>query len=470
MMIDAKLFKKYDIRGKANVANTPDGGSLTADAAFQIGRAFGTQQLRAGVRQMIVGRDNRHSSEALARAMAEGLYQTGLRVTDIGVVSTPVVYWSAIHENDGGGVMVTGSHLPPDQNGFKLWSGRANLWGDALLALRALIDGDDLDDGHPLDGIIARFNLLPAYLTDIAVRVTMPRPLKVVIDAGNGTAGLIAPELFARWGHRVERLYCELDGSYPNHPPDPQVPANLRDLGAKVREIGADIGVAFDGDADRVGAVDERGDPIAADRLLALLARDLLTRIPGATVVADVLCSQVLFDAIQDAGGVPVMAASGHSLVKAKMAELGSPLGGEMSGHLFVGEDYYGFDDAYLVAGRLLALLGASGKTMSALDNALPRLYSTPEYRPHCPDDLKQTVIDAVGAALGEQGDIEAVDGVRVKFERGWGIVRASNTEPVLSLRFEGATEADALAIRNRFAAALAAFPQVAALENETNH
>jgi phosphomannomutase/phosphoglucomutase len=468
-MIDSKLFKKYDIRGTANLDHDPDGGTLTPDAAILIGQAFGVQQFRAGVTRVVVGRDNRQSSARLSSALADGLYQAGMRVTYIGIVSTPVVYWQSVHMSaDGGGtcagIMVTGSHLPPSQNGFKLWDGRANLWGDAIQMLRILIEGDDLDEGHPLQGWVAHHAALPAYIADIAARVTMPRPLKVVIDAGNGTAGVIAPELFARWGHSVECLYCESDGRYPNHPPDPQVPANLRDLGAKVRETGADIGVAFDGDGDRVGAVDENGAPIAADRLLALLARDLLTRQPGAPIVADVLCSQVLFDAIRAAGGVPVMAASGHSLVKARMAELGSPLGGEMSGHVFVGEDYYGFDDAYLVAGRLLALLGASGRSLSALDASLPRLYSTPEYRPHCPDELKQTVIDAVGVALAGSALIETVDGVRAAFASGWGIIRASNTEPVLSLRFEGATEADALAIRGQFADVLARFPDVAAL------
>lgn len=299
------------------------------------------------------------------------------------------------------------------------------------------------------------------YIADLLFRVWMDRALHVVVDAGNGTAGLIAPELFESWGHRVTRLFCELDGRYPHHQPDPQVPENMAALAEKVREVGADVGIAFDGDADRMGAVDQDGRFIAADRLLALLARDMLARHPGAAVVADVLSSQVLFDEIARCGGVPVMWASGHSLIKAKMAEIGARLGGEMSGHIFLGEDYYGFDDAYLAAGRLLALIARTEGGLRALDESLPTLYATPEYRPHCPDDLKHEVIAGMRAVLAGEGEIVSVDGLRVQFERGWGIVRASNTEPVLSLRFEAETEADALTYRDTFARALAAFPQV---------
>jgi phosphomannomutase/phosphoglucomutase len=292
----------------------------------------------------------------------------------------------------------------------------------------------------------------------------LARKLRVVVDAGNGTAGLIAPELFRRIGCEVFQLFCEPDGSYPNHQPDPQVPANMQGLSEKVRDVGADVGIAFDGDADRMGAVDENGKPIAADRLLALLARDMLSRLPGSSVVADVLSSQVLFDEVAKAGGVPVMWASGHSLVKAKMADIGALLGGEMSGHIFLAENYYGFDDAYLAAGRLLSLVAENDQTLSALNASMPTLYSTPEYRPHCPDELKAEVITGVAKALEGQGEIVSVDGVRVRFERGWGLLRASNTEPVLSLRFEGETEDDAIQYRQIFASTLRHFPQVQAI------
>ncbi|MBK8034769.1 MAG: phosphomannomutase/phosphoglucomutase [Chloroflexi bacterium] len=289
-------------------------------------------------------------------------------------------------------------------------------------------------------------------------------PLKIVVDAGNGTGGIFAPKLFRTLGHTVIELFCEPDGSYPNHQPDPQVPENLRALGDKVREVGADLGIAFDGDADRMGAVDEQGNGIAADRLLALLARDMLTRHPGSTVVGDVLSSQVLFDAVAQAGGTPIMWASGHSLVKAKMVETGALLGGEMSGHIFLGEDYYGFDDAYVAAGRLLQVLATAKQSLAALNASLPTLYSTPEYRPHCPDEAKARVIDGVRAALEGKGEIVAVDGIRVQFEHGWGLLRASNTEPVLSLRFEATSEADALAYRDLFMAALKNYPEVEAI------
>jgi phosphomannomutase/phosphoglucomutase len=458
--MDAKLFKKYDIRGRAS-----DGGPLSPEVAQSVGAAFGSWlQERHGQQRVVVGRDNRHTSPALAHALIDGLKSSGCDVLELGLVSTPFVYWWAVKEGNAGAVMVTGSHLPPDQNGFKLSVGSRNLYGDDLQTLRSNIEQGWLRTG---DGVSTyQLDAFTPYVADIVPRLRMPRALRVVVDAGNGTAGLFAPRLFNAWSHHVTTLFCEPDGSYPNHQPDPQVPANMAALGEKVRETGADIGIAFDGDADRMGAVDEHGNPIAADRLLALLARDMLTRHPGATVVGDVLCSQVLFDEVARAGGIPIMWASGHSLVKAKMVETGALLGGEMSGHIFMGEDYHGFDDAYLAAGRLLHMLAESGVTMSQLNGSLHTLVSTPEYRPHCPDDAKTRVIDGVAAALAQEAheDISAVDGIRVRFSRGWGLLRASNTEPVLSLRFEGETEVDANRYRDLFFAALRAYPEVEGL------
>jgi phosphomannomutase/phosphoglucomutase len=461
-MIDAKLFKKYDIRGRAMGDHPP----LTNDAARMIGRAFGHYLRRVeGKSTAVVGRDNRLTSPALAEAAIEGLRAASIHVFDIGLTSTPLVYWHALHQNSAGGMMVTGSHLAPDQNGFKLSVGARNLYGDDLQALRASIEASSapgaLDETPILGRLTTIDRPLDAYYDEIVPKIRMARPLKVVVDAGNGTGGLIAPELLHRWGHEVTCLFCEPDGHYPNHQPDPAEPENMNALGDKVREVGADIGLAFDGDADRVGVVDEHGAMIVADRVLALLARDMLARHPGASVVGDVLSSQVLFDAVANAGGSPVMWASGHSLVKAKMAEIGALLGGEQSGHIFMGEDFYGYDDAFFVAGRLLALLSASDQPLSALDAGLPRLFSTPEYRPRCPDDLKATVIEGVGRSLAGKGELVSVDGIRIKFPRGWGLLRASNTEPVLSLRFEGETEADATAYRDLFFEALAAYPQV---------
>ncbi len=454
--IDAKLFKKYDIRGRAEGDDAP----LTVEAARLIGRAFGTYLDRIEDQALVVvGRDNRRTSPELAQAAISGLQASGVHVIDLRMVSTPMVYWHAVKQGDCGGMMITGSHLTPEQNGFKLSIGARNLWGDALKVLHTIILSDDFNSGYV--PVTTKENALVDYMIDVIRRLTMPRKLKIVVDGGNGTGGYYGPRLLKAWGHQVIELYCELDGSYPNHQPDPQDPENLRDLAAKVIETNADLGIAFDGDADRMGVVDDEGNIIAADRILALLARDMLSRHPGASVVADVLSSQVLFDEVARAGGVPIMWASGHSLVKAKMAEVDALLGGEMSGHIFLAEDYYGFDDAFLAVGRLLNIIGTADMPLSSLDASLPTLYSTPEYRPHCPDELKAEVIAAVRAALKDQGDVTSVDGVRVRFARGWGLLRASNTEPVLSLRFEGASAADAHAYRDLFLAVLENYPQV---------
>lgn len=462
-MIASSLFKKYDIRGRALGDEAP----LTTDAAYGIGRAFASWLAVAhGKHQAVVGRDNRVTSSALARAFSDGLREGGCTAIQLGVVSTPLVYWYAVQHDNAGGVMVTGSHLGPDQNGFKLSVGPVNVFGDDLQTLRGLAEAG-FEPGHGRAPERTEAAAIPTYNRLTGLRVTMPRRLKVVIDAGNGTAGLIAPDLVAGWGHEVVPLFCEPDGLYPNHQPDPQVPANMAALGAKVRETGADIGIGFDGDADRLGAVDERGEYVAPDRLLALLAVDMLGRRPGAAVVADVLTSQTVFDAVIEAGGRPVLWASGHALVKAKMRDEKALLGGEASGHLFLAEDYYGFDDAFLAAGRLLRLLAAGDQPLSARVAALPAYFSTPEYRPHCADEAKARVVAGVRAALEHDPDVLRVidvDGVRIQYADGWGLLRASNTEPVLSLRFEARSEAAALALRERFFAALAAHPEVDAI------
>lgn len=454
--ISAKLFKKYDIRGSAEGVNAP----LTPAAARLIGQAFGTYLDRVeGKQTVLVGRDNRRSSPALTKAAIEGLQASGCKVVDIKLTSTPFVYWHAVRQDNAGGMMITGSHLAPDQNGFKLCVGARSLYGDAIQALRLLVEQDDFNSGY--EAAHAKDNALLDYIVDVVPRLRMARSLHVVVDAGNGTGGAFGPRLLRAWGHRVTEIFCDLDGSYPNHQPDPQVPENMEALARKVRAVKADLGIAFDGDADRMGVVDEQGALITADRVLTLLACDMLRRHPGAKVVADVLSSQVLFDEVAKAGGSPIMWASGHSLVKAKMAETNALIGGEMSGHIFLAEDYYGYDDAYFAAGRLLQLVAAAQVPLSTLNAQLPMLYSTPEYRPHCPDELKETVIEAVKTALEGEGEVVSIDGVRVRFPRGWGLLRASNTEPVLSLRFEGETDADALNYRDLFFAELRKFPQL---------
>lgn len=438
-MVHAGIFKRYDIRGRV-------GDTLTEEAATQIGQAFGTFLRRSGVGETVIGHDNRTHSRGLADAAIDGLTRAGIAVTDIGMAATPVVYWCAVEGGNVGGLMVTGSHLKPEMNGFKLSIGMKNLYGQQIQALRTMIEPGDLavGEGHSAadDDANAR------YLKMLAEKLDHTRALTIVVDAGNGMGGIYAVPLLEALGHQVIPLYIEPDGTYPNHQPDPQDPANLRDLMAQVRATRADLGLAFDGDADRVGVVDDQGGVIPADRILVLLARDTLARHPGATVVADVLSTQVLFDEIERAGGTPLIWISGHSLIKAKMAEVGALLGGEMSGHIFIGDGYYGFDDGLFVAGRIVQILTGKEKPLSEIMKSVPALYATPEFRPHCPDARKQPVIDAVHAALKDQYPINDVDGIRITFEHGWGLLRYSNTEPMLSLRFEGETAADALAYK----------------------
>ena len=452
-MIEPGIFKLYDIRGKVD-------DTLTEAAATQIGQAFGTYLQRKGVREVVVGHDNRVSSRGLADAAIAGLVRAGCAVTDIGLAATPVVYWCAVEAGNAGGMMITGSHLKPEMNGFKLSIGMRNLYGDNIQALRRMITQRDLTvgEGHAVVDDAAN----ERYLHMAEGKLHHARPLKIVVDAGNGMGGLYAPALLEGLGHTVIPLYCEPDGTYPHHQPDPQKEENLRDLMAAVKEHKADLGLAFDGDADRVGVVDDQGRAIPADRVLVLLARDVLARNPGGTVVADVLSTQVLFDEVTRAGGNPLIWISGHSMIKAKMAEVGAVLGGEMSGHIFLADDYYGFDDGVFVAGRVVQVLTAQDQPLSALMETVPTLFATPEYRPHCPEDRKDAVIQAVHDALRDEYAINDVDGIRITFEKGWGLLRKSNTEPVLSMRFEGETEADALAYKNIVKQVLqAAYPDV---------
>lgn len=457
MKIDREIFKKYDIRGQAVGANA----TITLETARLIGQAFGTYVQRVeGQQTVVVGCDNRTSSYDLSQAAIAGLRRSGCDVIEVGLVSTPLVYWYSVTHGNIAGMMVTASHLGPDQNGFKLCVGVRSLYGEQIERIYRIIERNELAYG---DGsLTGDMSLYASYVRDLESRLKMAHPLKVVVDAGNGTGGLFAQRLIPLWGHKlIECLYCEPDGRYPHHQPDPGRTENLRELSEKVRMLGADIGLAFDGDADRLGVVDEQGNVIAPDRVLALLAKDMLTRRPSATVIADVSCSQVVFDEVKKAGGVPLMWMTGHSLIKAKMAECGALLGGEISGHIFIAEDYFGFDDAYYVAGRLLRLLAASNIPLSQLDAAMPRLFSTPVYRPHCPSDLMPRVMAHMKASLQDKGEINTVDGLRVQFERGWGLIRTSNTEPVLSMRFEGQTEADAHRYRDLFFDLLRRFPEV---------
>jgi phosphomannomutase/phosphoglucomutase len=462
MVNNANIFKKYDIRGRA----AGEGIELDNEAALAVGRAFATYvQSIEQIETVVVGRDNRGSSYDLQHALMQGLRSSGCRVIDIGLVGTPLVYWHAVQEGNIGGVMVTGSHLPADQNGLKFCAGSRAVFGDELTALKEIIEKDNYYYGS--GDLVTDSGAYTRYVRDLAGRIRHQHSLKVVIDAGNGVGGLFAPRLLELWGHQLlDCLYCEPNAAYPNHHPNPQREENMRDLAARVRDLGADVGIAFDGDADRIGAVDEQGHLIPADRLLALLARDLLGRHPAAVVVTDVSSSQVVADVVESFGGRALMAPSGHALVKDVMRQHNGMLGGEQSGHLFFKENYFGFDDGFFAMGRLLQLIGQTGKRLSELEAELPTYYSSPVYRPACPDEDKQKVINGVARHLESMGKVIRVDGVRIQFDKGWGLLRASNTEPVLSLRFEAETETDALIYRDLFVRALRQYPQVAALED----
>lgn len=451
------IFRKYDIRGTA----TGDNPQLTPAVAQLVGKALGTYLPRTfGTERVFVGMDNRLTSPPLQSALMEGLLSTGMNVTDIGQVLTPTTYFaSASFAGVGAGVMITGSHLSTLYNGIKMAYGSLAMADQQILDLLTIIQNDGFAVGQ---GELNRdYDMGHKHMAVIQSKVQITRPLKIVLDAGNGLSGTYVPPMLANLGIEVECLYCDSDGTYPNHLPNPEDPDMTKDLEAKVVEIGADLGLAFDGDSDRCGFIDNHGHHIAADRLLAVLARDLLARRPGATIVFDVKASQALPDEIRKYGGVPLMWKTGHSLMKLKMHEVGSPLGGEVSGHLFTGEDYYGFDDAPLIALRTLEIVAKTGKTISELFADLPKLEATPEIILSAPDAVKFEIIREIQETLSRDYEVVTLDGARAQFEHGWGLVRASNTQPAITLRFEAYTAADLVAYMQRFKALLDHHPEV---------
>ena len=455
--IDRSIFRKYDIRGIA----AGDAPQLTPEVAELLGKALGTYLPRHfGSERVFVGSDNRVTSGPLKAAVIAGLASTGLPVTDIGEVLTPTVYFaSASYDGVGAGVMVTGSHLDTRYNGIKMAYGKLALAGEQIQELLRMIDSGDFASGAP--DISEDFDLIQRHMNTIQSKVTMAKPMKVVLDAGNGLSGAYLPPVLRALGLELECLYCEPDGTFPNHLPNPEDPEMTRDLEAKVLETGADLGLAFDGDSDRCGFIDNQGHHIAADRLLALLARDLLSRHPNTPIVFDVKASQALPDEITKYGGEPVMWKSGHSLMKQKMNEIGSLLGGEVSGHLFIGEDYYGFDDAPLVALKTLEIISRSNATIAEIFDDIPKLVATPEIVLAAPDDLKFKMIDEMTASLQRDYDVVTVDGARVGFENGWGLVRASNTQPAVTLRFEAYRREQIAQYMRVFKSQLDNYPQI---------
>ena len=427
------IFRAYDVRGKVDVDIRPD-------VFEQVGRAYGTLVARRGGRAVALGMDNRLSSGPLKEAFGAGVLATGVDVVDIGVNHTPLLYFATAHWGLDGGATVTGSHNPVSDNGVKMvHAGAAPLTEDEIQELRAIIERSAFAVGS---GRRSARDPREDYFGAITSRVRLARPLHAVVDAGNGIAGVFAPELLRRVGCRVTELHCESDGSFPNHLPDPEMEENVVDLIARVRELGADVGIAYDGDADRVGVIDEQGRRHEADLILALLARDLLTRHPGAKIVFDVKSSQVLVDDVRRHGGVPIMWKTGHSLLKRKMREDGILLGGEVSGHMFFAENWYGVDDGVLASVKLLDLFARDPRPVSAHFDSLPHLHATPELKAPCPDDRKFAVVEELAAEFKRRYETIDIDGARVIFPEGWGLVRASNTNPYLTLRFEARTAA----------------------------
>ncbi|MDR2153947.1 MAG: phosphomannomutase/phosphoglucomutase [Burkholderiaceae bacterium] len=458
MSLSSTIFKAYDIRGTVPATIDP----RVADA---LGRAFGDAALAAGERVVAVGRDGRLSGPALAQALMRGLSAAGVEVIDIGMATTPMLYFAA-HTLCGSGIQVTGSHNPKDDNGFKMvLAGRA-IYGEDIQALRRAMQARANVAAAVPGGGVRQIDVLPAYTRRIVSDIKLARPMKIVVDCGNGVAGASAPAIFRAIGCEVHELHSRVDGNFPNHHPDPSKPENLRDVIAALQAGDAELGLAFDGDGDRLGIVTRDGHNIFPDRQLMLLARDVLARVPGGAIVYDVKCSQRLAPVIEAAGGKPVMYKTGHSLIKARMKELDAPLGGEMSGHIFFKERWYGFDDGTYAGCRLLEILSRSPDAGAVL-NDLPTSFATPELNVPCaegePHALVQKIVDAAGFA--PPAKVLTIDGLRVDWPDGFGLIRASNTTPVLVLRFEGQTPQALARIRGEMLAVLARVKPDARLE-----
>lgn len=429
-MLQQTIFREYDIRGIA-------GEQLTSEGVRGLGRAIGTYLLRHDVATAMLGRDARLSGPRLADALRDGILSTGCNVSDIGMAPTPVLYYSVHHFNAGGGVMITGSHNPPEYNGFKTVLGQGTIHGAQIQELYRIIREGDFLTGQ---GQATQVDAVTPYVDEVAKQFNFSRRVKAVFDAGNGAAGDTLRRLLSKLNVDAVEMFFEADGSFPNHHPDPTVEENLEMLRRKVEETGAELGIAFDGDVDRIGAVDEKGSVIWGDMLMLIYGREILSRKPGATFIGEVKCSQVMYDELKRLGGNPIMYKTGHSLIKAKMKETKAELAGEMSGHMFFADRYYGYDDAIYAACRLIEIVADSGRPLSAQTEGLPKMTVTPELRVDCPDERKFDVVARVKEHFEKLKPTIGIDGVRVLFDHGWGLVRASNTQPVLVLRFEASS------------------------------
>jgi phosphomannomutase/phosphoglucomutase len=444
-MLKPTIFREYDIRGIAEV-------ELRSPDVADLGRAIGTYLNRHAGRKINLGRDCRLSSTRLRDALIQGLTASGCEVTDIGVVPTPLLYYSVFRLKAEGAVMITGSHNPSEYNGFKVMSGLSTIHGHQIQEVREIYEDRDFSSGA---GSVQEADVASPYVEELPTRVNLSRRIKVVFDAGNGTAGPVMRRILPKLNVDAVELFFDMDGNFPHHHPDPTVEKNLVHLVEAVAAHNAEFGVAFDGDADRIGAVDEKGNVVWGDQLMLIYAREILTRKPGSTFIGEVKCSQVLYDEIKRLGGNPIMWRTGHSLIKAKMKETHAELAGEMSGHIFFADRYYGFDDALYASCRLLEIVAASGQPLSAQLAGLPKMVSTPEIRVDCPDEVKFDVVERVAEAFKKTHNVVDVDGVRVLFDHGWGLVRASNTQPVLVMRFEAGNESLLAQYRSEVEAAL---------------
>ena len=442
MTITEDIFRAYDIRGVVENALTPD-------AVQQIGQAFATEALSQNQKTVVIARDGRLSSPELARRLSEGLRAGGCDVIDIGMVPTPVLYYATHKLKTGTGIMVTGSHNPPQYNGLKMLIAGNTLYGDGIKALYHMIAEGRVSNG---EGSHIEKDMVPEYLDTIVNDIKLDKPLDIAIDCGNGVAGVLATELFTRLGCNVTELFCEVDGNFPNHHPDPSKPENLIDLQNAMKQNALDIGLAFDGDGDRVGILDDKQNIIWADRQMMLYSADVLKRKPGALIIYDIKSTTNLESYIKNLGGVPLMWKTGHSFIKAKMKETGAELAGEMSGHIFFKERWFGFDDGLYSAARMLEIISQHDESTSAIFEALPDSFNTPELQINFDEGQHYKFMNKfIDEAKFEDADIITIDGLRVNYAEGWGLIRPSNTTPCLVLRFEANNEATLAEIQNTF-------------------
>jgi phosphomannomutase/phosphoglucomutase len=433
MKISPYIFREYDIRGKV-------GEDFTEEVVKEIGKAYGTIIKRKGGKKICCGRDGRLSSPSLQEALIEGILSTGIGVINIRICPTPVMYFSLFaFEDSDGGIQVTGSHNPPEFNGLKICVGKDTIFGPQIQEIRKIIEKKDYEKGN---GKVEEREILNKYIDYVCNNIEFKRPLKVVLDPGNGVCSLTALEIFKRLGCEVECLFCEIDGTFPNHFPDPVVPENLKWLKDKVLKGGYEVGFGYDGDGDRLGVIDEKGNIIWGDQLLIIFAKDLLKKYSGAKIIGEVKCSRTLYETIAKLGGIPIMWKTGHSLIKNKMKEEKALLAGEMSGHIFFADKWFGFDDGVYASLRIAEILSQNNIPLSEYLKDIPKMYSTPEIRKECPDEVKFKVVERLVKKFKNEGlNVIDVDGARIEFKEGWALVRASNTQPVLVLRFEAETE-----------------------------